>query len=287
VAPGPIDDPVTLPAVGTAVRTEGFFYVADPRTDLGLDFSEVSIACPLGSCPAWYVAGTRDTWVILTHGRGVDRQETLRMLEIVHAAGYPALAVTYRNDDGAPATDGLVRFGQEEWPDLAAAIDYALAQGAADVILAGFSTGGAISMATVLESDQADAVRAVILDAPMLDFRRTVELAAQDRSLPVVGLPIPSTLVATSTWLAGTRFDLDYSAIDYVARAGELTVPVLILMGTDDTTVYPDSARELAAARSDLVTLVEFPGASHVRSWNIDTPRYTDTVNDFLASTAD
>jgi fermentation-respiration switch protein FrsA (DUF1100 family) len=96
-------------------------------------------------------------------------------------------------------------------------------------------------------------------------------------------LPIPSTLVWSAKQLAAWRFGLEYSAIDYESRAAELQTPTLILMGLDDTTVYPQPAQELAAAAPQYVTLSEYPGAGHVRAWNVDRKRYTSEVGAFLA----
>lgn len=281
---GPVDPAGVVAPVGS-VRTNAYYFVSNPKADLGLDYDDVDIPCATGTCPAWFVPGDDDTWVILTHGLGVDRTETLRMLQVVTDLGYPALAITYRNDAGAPQTDGLVRFGQEEAADLQAAIDYAQSQGAADVVLAGFSTGGAISLAVAMDSPDEQAIRALLIDGPMVDFPHTVELAAADRTLPVIGLPIPTTLIWSAKQIAAWRFGLDYDAIDYESRAAELATPTLVLMGTDDTKVYPEPARELAAA-SEFVTLSEYPGAGHVRSWNVDRERYTREVTAFLAEHA-
>jgi hypothetical protein len=101
-----------------------------------------------------------------------------------------------------------------------------------------------------------------------------------------VGLPIPGTLVVAARELASRRFDFDCSLVDYVARADELNDQTLVVIGSDDTKVYPEPIRELATARPDKVAVVEFPGAGHVRAWNIDTPRYTRAVGTFLRANA-
>ncbi|MDX2820259.1 hypothetical protein PV416_03960, partial [Streptomyces ipomoeae] len=48
-------------------------HTGDPRTALGLDHSDVDIPGELGTLPAWFVPGARDTWVITVHGLGATR----------------------------------------------------------------------------------------------------------------------------------------------------------------------------------------------------------------------
>lgn len=274
----------TLPAAGTRVELDEFAVRPDPSA-LGLPFSEVRIATPLGEAPAWLVPGTSGTWVVVAHGRGASRAEALRLLPALHRSGATVLDITYRNDEGAPQTDGLARFGQEEWPDVQAAVVYAVDHGARGVVLYGLSMGGAADLAYLLHGTAGlDAVRGVVLDAPAVDFGATIEQAADERSLPL-GLPIPGSLVTVAKWIESTRDDVSWSQVDYVAQAGDLPgIPILVLHGADDARIYPATSRALAAARPDLVTLVEFPGAGHVRSWNTDPARYETEVTTFLAS---
>lgn len=64
---------------------------------------------------------------------------------LFHKRGMPVLAITYRNDVGAPASeDGKFHLGATEWEEVAATITHARSQGAPDVYLYGYSMGGAI-----------------------------------------------------------------------------------------------------------------------------------------------
>ncbi|MFD0599527.1 hypothetical protein ACFQZ4_50420 [Catellatospora coxensis] len=100
----------------------------DPRQAFGHAFSDVSIATPVGPAPAWLVPGTARTWAIYVHGIKGNREDGYRHLSVLAPAGYPTLLITYRNDDGAPPDPtGMVSFGLNEWLDLQAAVDHALA----------------------------------------------------------------------------------------------------------------------------------------------------------------
>jgi len=150
----------TPPRVGERSAVDGYAWPADPALAAGRPAREVTYPSPLGPAPAWLVGGRRDTWVILVHGYNAARTETLRALATVTRLGYPALAVSYRNDPGAPRSpDGLRRWGATEWRDLEAATRYAVGHGAGGVVLAGFSMGGAVVTSFLLSSPLAARVR--------------------------------------------------------------------------------------------------------------------------------
>jgi uncharacterized protein len=275
------------PRVGERSAVDGYAWPADPALAAGRPAREVTYPSPLGPAPAWLVGGRRDTWVILVHGYNAARTETLRTLATVTRLGYPALAVSYRNDPGAPhSPDGLRRWGATEWRDLEAAIRYAVGHGAGGVVLAGFSMGGAVVTSFLFSSPLAARVRGVVLDAPALDLGAVIDRGAVDRDLPVLGTPVPPALTEVAKGIAGLRWHLDWGQLDYVDRAGRLATPMLVFHQTGDPTVPVAISEALAAARPDLVTLERFGGDGHVQSWNVDRPRYERALRAFLERVA-
>ena len=69
----------------------------------------------------------------------------------------------------AAANDGRYGLGVTEWADIEAAIDYALAHGAKDVVLFGYSMGGAIALQAADRSRLRKRILALVLDAPMIN----------------------------------------------------------------------------------------------------------------------
>ena len=271
------------PRVGERSAVDGYAWPADPSLAAGRPARDITYPSPLGPTPAWLVDGRRDTWVILVHGYNAARTETLRTLATVTGLGYPALAVNYRNDPGAPRTpDGLRRWGATEWRDLEATTRYAVGHGASGVVLAGYSMGGAVVTSFLLSSPLASRVRGVVLDAPALDLGTVVDNGAADRDLPVLGTPVPPALTEVAKGIAGLRYHLDWGRLDYLDRAGQLRAPMLVFHQTGDPTVPVAISEALAAARPDLVTLERFGGDGHVQSWNVDRPRYERAVRAFL-----
>ena len=275
------------PNIGEMVRLDSYAFPDDPQIAHGLPFEEVSYSSPLGDFPAWLVDGDSETWAIFVHGHRAQRREALRMLLPVAELGLPSLIITYRNDEGVPANpDGFIRFGQTEWEDLEGAARYALGHGAEDLILIGYSMGGGIVASFLYRSPLAEQVRGVILDAPMLDFGQTVDLRAPRQRIPVVNLPIPGpvfwVLVPVAKSISNFRFSIDWGALDYVKRADELAVPILLFHGDADTEVPLETSDALAKARPDIVEYHRVADTLHVRSWNVDPAAYEATVKAFL-----
>ena len=273
----------TPPEPGVNVAFESHAVPPDPA-DAGIAHESVTYSSAFGEFEAWLIDGNRSTWAIFVHGRGATRHEGIRVLPAFRDRGIPTLLIQYRNDRGAPTTgDHLATFGVEEWMDLEGAVGYALDHGASDVILVGFSMGGAISISMLYESDLAPSVSAVVLDAPALELGAMVDARAHDTSLPLLPLKVPTALTSVAKKMASLRFGVNWGAMDYLdGRVGLLDVPILILHGVRDETVPIALSRELADARPDLVELVEFRDADHVRSWNVDTARYMSAVGAFL-----
>lgn len=267
------------PKAGDLAQFDLSYFPADPKTGLGLEYEQVRYPGPLGDYPAWYVPGAGSTWLVYTHGRASTMREGLRMLEVAHRAGHPALVISYRNDEGAPRGDGLARFGIDEWQDLEAAIAYAKTRGAADVILGGGSMGGAIVL-SLLEhgSAQARSVRAIVLDSPALDIGRQSRLAS-------AAMGVPGPLSGLGFGLAAWRFGLDWDATDYLSAVDEVTVPTLVMHGDADKLITLEANRPVfeALTRQGNATIEIVAGAEHLGVWNRDRAGFDRKVSAFLA----
>ncbi|GAA1261309.1 alpha/beta fold hydrolase [Saccharothrix xinjiangensis] len=268
------------PPDGTRARLDAAVWPTDPRTARGLAYEEVRIRTELGDAPAWLVPATSSTWVVAVHGRGGSRAEALRIAPVLHDLGLPVLAVTYRNDEGAPRSpDGLYHLGDTEWRDVEAAVRYALEHGARDVVLYGWSMGGAIAGQFLGRSAEADEVVAAVLDAPVVSWTRTLELQSRNRGVPEQFVPVAELV-------AGWRADLDFDRFDLVGSPPAHRPPTLLLHGGADGTVPVEASRELATAAPGLgwpVRYVEVPGAEHTAAWNADPAAYERVVAEFLA----
>ena len=263
--------------IGDMARVDSYAFPDNPQEAFGLEFEEVFYSSPLGQFPAWFVEGDDDTWAIMVHGRTANRGEALRMLPTVVDAGLPALVIAYRNGEGLPADpSGFYQYGLTEGADLEGAVRYALEHGARDIVLVGYSMGGGVVANFLYESDLSDVVRGAVLDSPMLDFGATVDLGAANRGYPGI-------VSGLAKAFAGFRFDVDWEATNYLARADQLKTPILLFHGDEDPTVPISTSDRLKELRPDIVEYVKVEGADHVGAWNKDRQAYEAAVGRFLA----
>lgn len=266
-------------------RFSGWFYLSP--AELGFPFTDVAISTELGPAPAWLIPAGAPTgrWVIGVHGRAVRRQETLRAVPVFRDAGYTALLISYRNDGDAPSTpDNRYALGDTEWRDVEAAIRYALDNGAREIVLMGWSMGGATVLQAVTRSALASVVRGVVLDSPVVDWVSALRFQGTLYRLP---RPLDSGVLGllSRKWtgfLTGQAAPIDLRRLDFVRRAGELRLPILLLHSVDDGYIPADASRALAIARLDIVSYEQFVTARHTKLWNYDADRWNAAIHAWL-----
>ncbi len=264
----------------------------DPAA-LGLPVEDVLIDVDAGTAPAWLVRAAPaaaedvapDVWAIMVHGRGATRQEGLRAVRTARELGMSSLLISYRNDGLAPsASDGRYGLGSTEWRDVEAAIGYAVQQGAREVVLFGWSMGGAICLQTADLSRHRHLIRAMVLDAPVINWVNVLAHHAELNRIPSsVGrygqLMLSHRLGRRLTGLAAP---VDLKAMDWVSRAVELRTPTLIVHSVDDEYVPYGPSAALAEKNPEMVTFEPFDRALHTKEWNVDPERWERQVSAWL-----
>jgi dienelactone hydrolase len=271
----------TAPTVGQQAGIDRSYWLSDFATDLG----EPKLDVTIGEFPAWYFPnGATDPVeiAIFVHGQNGIRENGLRFVDAVRDLNLPVLVITYRNDLGAPPDpSGRLGYGATEWPDLDAAVAWALDKGANDVVLVGQSMGAGIVAAFLENSERADAVSKVVLDAPMLSLPMSVDYGARN-ALPG-GLGVPAPILWGAKQVASWRFGVDWAAIDYLDDTSWLKVPALVMHGEADPRVPVTVSETFARLEPDLVLLHQFTDALHTEAWNFDSARWNQEVVDFLS----
>ncbi|MFI8414096.1 alpha/beta fold hydrolase [Paeniglutamicibacter gangotriensis] len=273
--------------LSTAVRGRLSGIVYDSPEDLGLAYNEVEIPILGGMAPAWHVPGAADAeiWAICVHGRGATRKEGLRALPTFQRLGISALLVSYRNDGVAPAAvDGRYGLGATEWPDIEAAIEYALGHGAREVLLFGWSMGGAIVLQVADKSSYARNIGALVLDGPVINWIDVLSHQAKRNRIPEAVGHFGQWLLGNKAgrWMTGLAAPLDLKILNWVERHDQLRFPTLILHSEDDDFVPIGPSEQLAAFNPQMVSLARFIRAGHTREWNVDPQRWEAETEAFV-----
>lgn len=267
-----IDEAFTPAPDAAVVPTSGDF-----------ELVEVQYESPLGTMDAWHLPAAGDTWVIHIHGLNATPAQAEPLFAPLQQAGYPQLAITHRNDEGQPADpSGYFQYGTTEWEDIGGALEFAVANGAAEVVFAGYSTGAAHALSYVFRHN-IDAIAGVITDSANVDMGATIDFRGSLEDLPVIGVQVPVTMAWVAKFFTSLRIGVNWKTLDYVERAARsLRVPLLALHGTADESIPAAQSIAIDDAQPDLVELVQFEGAGHVDSFNVDRDRYVSTVLAFL-----
>lgn len=253
-------------------------YRGDPATALGWHFESIRYPTGLGDAEAWFIPGGPDEklWAVFVHGIGGLRENGYRMLKPLHDAGLPVLMITYRNDRGAPRSpEGFYSFGLTEWPDLAASVDYAVANGAERVVIVAESMGAAITGQYLVHGHNVDRVAGLAFDAPALDIPALVRFGGRRRWVPLADYVASTALTLWSRLGPDLR---DAVCIDAVAR---FTGPIFVAHGTGDPLVPFATTARLASLRPD-IALWTSNSAEHPMSFETDRAGYLAAVHSWL-----
>ncbi|MFL6099912.1 MAG: alpha/beta hydrolase family protein [Actinomycetales bacterium] len=271
-------------------RFNQYYVAGDPTVAWDIAHEDVLVPSEVGDLPTWLVrpgSGTpySDVWAVLVHGRGATREECLRAVPVLHRLGMGMLVPAYRNDRDAP--DGQVgryHFGGIEWRDIESAVVWAINNGARRIVLFGWSMGGAITLQLVSRSWVADRVDAVVLDAPVVDWGDVLAHTARVNRVPSPVGRISHGMVRNPLLrkVVGLGEPVDLRTLNWVRRARELSVPILLVHSEADEVVPVGPSRALAAARPDVVTFAPWSTARHTKEWNVDPEVWDGVVESFL-----
>ncbi len=247
------------------------------------ELEEVTYDTPLGAMDAWYLPAESELWVIHVHGLNATPAEMEVLFSAIQDAGYPQLALTYRNDEGQPPDpSGYFQYGATEWEDVAGAVDYAKANGAHEVVIAGYSTGASHALSYVFRNNL-DEIAGVVTDSANIDMGATIDYRASLEDLPLLPLPVPPTLSWVAKFFTSLRISINWGSLDYIEKAQRsLRVPVLAIHGTDDESIPIQQSIDLAETQPELVELFAVEGAGHVESFDVDYDGYVSRLLEFL-----
>ena len=265
---------------------QGFLYghIGQTPADIGLTYEEVSIGP--NAFPAWEVRSavtsrSAERWAIHIHGLGGARNQVLRGLPVFARNGYRSLVPTYDVSLDLRSRRKQSTLGFREWRAIAEAEDYAVRQGATQIVYVGWSFGALLAL-RVRHERHSPLVRGLVLISPALNWHRLIPRAMSRAGLPdlIVRLIMARFNGVIPRW--GTPKAAWEEENHFLSTVAPL--PMLVTHGDADLTVPLDHARETIQALVGPVKFVSFPEAQHGLEWNSNPTLWESTVEDWLNS---
>jgi len=210
----------------------------------------------------------------------------LRGVQVATEQGYTSLIISYRNDGEGPRLGaGCSTLGFTEREDAEAAVDFAVQNGAQRIVLFGWSMGAAIALQVANRTQERGVIAGLVLDSPVLNWIDVIKANCARSGLPAVAghLATPWLTLDPLARMVGLPGAIPLRELDWVQRAEELTVPMLILHGTRDDSAPISVSVTLRDRRPDLVQLESFD-AGHTLAWNSAPERWRSAVGSWLAN---
>jgi len=252
------------------------------------DFKEVQLRTETGTCPAWLFPSESQSnssvWAIHIHGALTTRSTTLRSVHTASQLGYTSLVPSYRGDGEGPTVAGSVSaLGQEEWRDVESALEYALDNGAKNIVLFGWSMGAMIALLASEQSAYRACIRGLVLISPVTNWKATVSAGIRAARLPRVFAVTAIEMLRNpvSSRLLGLTMPIDFEKLDWSTGARPLNTPTLVIHSDGDTTVPLQSSIDFAMSHPSMAELAIFPDAPHAFEWNRSRRLFESTVHNW------
>lgn len=226
---------------------------------------------------AWYIAPIREdgaTFIFL-HGHGGNRSDLLGESAQYLEQGYGALFFDFRAH-GTSEGDA-VTMGVNEVLDVQAAFAFLLEQSEGNperIALYGQSMGAAIAIRSAAIIPE---IRVVISDSAYSSMRD----AFADGIPHTTGLPalfFPDMIIFFSNQLSGTNY-YDAAPIESI---DDLTQPIFLMHGENDTRVFVSHAERLYEAANEPKILYIVENTGHVSAYERDPEAYQTLMYPFL-----
>ena len=230
-------------------------FAASPE-DLGLTFTERMHEFPGCTMPAWWVAGRAPESgkaVILLHGHGRSRWDSLRRIQPIAAGAALVVVPDLRGHGDAPGRSTLARREPEDVALLVAAVE--AEHPGLRIVIAGHSLGAVVAIhAAALRADAGAPIHAVTAWGPYDRVRTPFEARLRLRGIPV--WPFSDAILACWRLLDGQERATH-------ASAAALRTTRLQLHADEFDAVSPVADAEHIAAACPGATLERSSGIAH------------------------
>jgi len=224
-----------------------------------LDYQDITIPSGDLQLEGWWIPASQPVAdLIFVHGAGSNRISqyigSLDFYRTLHELNVSVVTMDIRNHGNSPVTDGTLRMGLAEWPDVVATAQWLDQHHPSDRprILLGASMGGSTVIHAMSNGLKADAL--ILLD-PLLDVLDSMMEGGQ------IETGIPAPLFAVAARAAIHQYGLPHGKTSPLAMAKLLDLPILLMQDWDDPVTRSPFAAELASS-NPRITLARVPTIS-------------------------
>jgi len=233
----------------------------------------------LGKFPAILTNNVSPNWVICVHGlRGDEvRYGCMRDAQQFVDQGQRIFSISYRNDKGSPQDKSqMYLYGATEWQDLNAAVLYAKAHGAKNIILYGGSMGGAVVLSYMKHAKDSAFIKGIILNAPVVNFYQSVKIFGQG-AYPF----LPDWFLRFVKYTMSVYYHINWGDVNQEDAIDHIHVPVLLIHGMQDKFSPVEQSDQLAKKNPKLISYYRSVGV-HGAVYNVDIRKYNANLIEFI-----
>ena len=224
-----------------------------------LDYQDITIPSDDLLLEGWWIPASQPIAdLIFVHGAGSNRISkyigSLDFYRTLNELNISVVTMDIRNHGNSPVTDGTLRMGLAEWPDVVATAQWLDQHHPSDRprILFGASMGGSTVIHAMRNGLAADAM--ILLD-PLLDVLDSMMKVGQ------VETGFPPLLFSIAARAAIQRYGLPHRETSPLAMAKTLDLPILLMQDWEDPVTRSPFAAELASNNARVI-LARVPAIS-------------------------
>ena len=217
-----------------------------------------------------------DTLVIIGHGvtGNKDRPFVTALAEGLAGEGYPALRFSFTGNGDSEGTFQESRISKEV-EDLRSILDV-VADGEKTIVYAGHSMGGAVGVLTTSKDSR---INKLVSLAGMVHTAKFCKVEFGDQ------IPGKGFMWDEPDCPLSEKYVDDMNSIGSVLEKGtEISVPWLLIHGTEDDVVPIDETHEIFEKAGENAQKIVLEGADHVFSKPVDVSKMIEAIVSWLSS---
>jgi dipeptidyl aminopeptidase/acylaminoacyl peptidase len=219
--------------------------------------------------------------VVTLHGVAGGRRGTSGLAQLFAENHYKVLMPDSRahgESGGEIATYGLLeRDDVHRWVDWLIASEHPR-----NVFAMGESLGAGVLLQSLAVEHR---FSAVVVESPFADFKQIAEYRVAQRA--PIGGPVAYAFAKPLVWsgflYARWKYGMDFSAANPADVVANVSTPILLIHGLEDTNIPPEHSRVLASLNPKSITLWLVPGAVHTRAFAAAPEQFRSRVLGWFA----